>query len=85
MEISTKVFALGNSNAIRLPRLVMEAMGLKAEEPITLELVNNQELIVRKETVQKEYPSIKELFAGYHGGYRPAEADGDDGVGREVI
>ena len=35
MEIASKVFSLGNSNAIRVPRFIMEALSLHADDPIT--------------------------------------------------
>ena len=33
---------------IRLPRIIMEAMSLKTDDPITIEVVNPSELIIRK-------------------------------------
>ncbi len=83
MEFTSKVFALGNSNAIRLPRIVMEAMSLKTDDPITIEVVDPNELIIRKQKTAA-YPSIRELFAGYEG-ERPAEMDAAGTVGREMI
>ena len=83
MEITSRVFALGNSNAIRLPRIVMEAMSLKTDDPITIEVVNPGELIIRRQK-SAAYPSIRELFAGYTGGH-PAEMDASGIVGRELI
>ncbi|MBR4132058.1 MAG: AbrB/MazE/SpoVT family DNA-binding domain-containing protein [Oscillospiraceae bacterium] len=83
MEYASRVFALGNSNAIRLPRIVMEAMSLKTDDPITIEVVNSGELIIRKQK-SAAYPSIRELFAGYAGGH-PTEMDASGMVGRELI
>jgi len=83
MELTSRVFALGNSNAIRLPRIIMEAMSLKTNDPITIEVVDSSELIIRKQKTTT-YPSIRELFAGYEGG-RPAEIDAACTVGRELI
>ncbi len=85
MEIASKVFSLGNSNAIRLPHLMMEALSLKAGDAITLEILNHQELLVRKRTVHTAYPSIRELFTGYSGGYEPVEMEADDGIGKELL
>ena len=83
MEYTSRVFALGNSNAIRLPRIVMEAMSLKTDDPITIEVVNSGELIIRKQK-SAAYPSIRELFAGYAGRH-PTEMDTSGMVGRELI
>ncbi len=85
MEIATKVFSLGNSNAIRIPRLLMEAMSLKPEDSVTIEVIGNSEMVIRKTACENTYPSIRELFAGYSGDYRPTEPEGDALVGRELI
>ena len=83
MEITGKVFALGNSNAIRLPHIIMEALALKTDDPITLEVVGKDELIIRKKR-SSGYPSIRELMAG-HSGDRPGEMTCGTRVGRELI
>lgn len=83
MEITSKVFALGNSNAIRLPHIVMEALALKSDDPITLEVVGQEELIIRKQT-PSGYPSIRQLMAGYTG-EGPTEMDCGGRMGRELI
>ena len=83
MELTSRVFALGNSNAIRLPRIIMEALSLKAEDPITIEVVGQEELVIRKKE-KSGYPSIRELFDGYEGP-RPTEMDSSGPVGRELI
>lgn len=85
MEITSKVFSLGNSSAVRLPRLLMEAMALKPGDPITMEVIDHQELRIKKNVERTAYPSIKELFSGYSGTYVPVEMEADDGVGREVL
>ncbi len=83
MEIAGKIFALGNSNAIRIPHILMEALGLKSGDPITLEVVGKDELVIRKQCAAP-YPSIRELFAGYTG-ERPQEMESSGAVGRELI
>ncbi|MBO7405908.1 MAG: AbrB/MazE/SpoVT family DNA-binding domain-containing protein [Clostridia bacterium] len=84
MEIASRVFALGNSNAIRLPRLIMEALSLKTDDPITIEVVNKDEIVIKKQK-EDRYPSIRELFAGYNGGYKAEEISACGTVGRELI
>ena len=85
MEITSKVFSLGTSHAIRVPRLIMEALSLHADDPITIEVVNQDELLIKKQKRQETYPSIKELFAGYDGNAAVFEMDADDAVGREIL
>ena len=83
MEITGKVFALGNSNAIRIPHILMEALALKTDDPITLEVVGKDKLVIRKQALAP-YPSIRALFAGY-AGERPREMESAGTVGRELI
>ena len=85
MEVTSKVFAVGNSHAVRLPRLIMEALTLKAGDPISIEVINNEELVIRKSAPHGAYPSIRELFDGYTGDYTPVEMDSASLRGRELI
>ena len=85
MEISSRVFSLGNSNAIRVPRLIMEALSLHTDDPITMEVVNQDELLIKKQKKQGSYPSIKELFSGYDGNAAVYEMEAEDAVGREIL
>jgi antitoxin component of MazEF toxin-antitoxin module len=84
MQLSTKIFALGNSNAIRIPKVIMEALSLNSEDSIIIEIINNDEILIRKQTTLKPYPSINKLFFGYTGTYNPVEIGGDT-VGKEQI
>lgn len=79
MKIKSKVFSLGNSNAIRIPKKVMQSLSLNSDDDITLE-VSDSELIIKKALPS----SIKELFAGYNGKYVVEEII-DEAVGEELI
>ena len=83
MEITSKVFALGNSNAIRIPRILMEVLELQTGDAIVMEVTGRDELIIRKPE-SSGYPSIRELMAGYDGP-RPQEPASAGTVGRERI
>ena len=85
MELTSKVFALGNSNAIRFPQLVMEALSLATGDSIVMEIVNNREVAIRKACSDEAYPSIKSLLAGYSGEYHPSEMAPFGMVGKELI
>ena len=84
MEVASRVFVLGNSNAIRIPRLVMDALSLHASDPVTMEVRDN-EIIIKKQGRKTAYPSISELFEGYTGTYQPTEMEANGIVGREMI
>ena len=85
MEVASRVFALGNSNAVRIPRFIMDALSLKANDPVVMEVRGNDEMVVKKQGKREAYPSINELFEGYTGTYRPTEMDIGGIVGREMI
>ena len=84
MEVASKVFTLGNSNAIRIPRLIMDALSLRANDSVTLEVRDN-EMVIKKQGRKTAYPSISELFEGYTGTYQPTEMEADGIVGREML
>ena len=84
MEVASKVFVLGNSNAVRIPRLIMDALSLQANDPVTLEVRDNA-MILKKQEYKTAYPSIRELFEGYTGTYQPTEMEANGIVGREMI
>ena len=84
METAGKVFAIGNSNAIRIPKIIMDALLLKSGDRVTIE-TKGESIIIRKKEATTGYPSIDELFEGYSGTYRPVEMDASDCVGREVF
>lgn len=83
MEITGKIFSLGNSNAIRLPKVIMEALSLKGGDPVTITVQGNDALIIKKAST-KTRRSIDELFEGYTGDYKVTEWDTGT-VGREVL
>ena len=85
MELTSKVFALGNSNAVRFPQIVMEALSLHTDDPIVMEVISNDEIRIRKKIESEPYPSIKKLFAGYSGTYHPVEMESSEALGRELI
>ena len=84
MEIASRVFSLGNSNAVRIPRVIMDALSLQANDPVTMEVRDN-EMIIKKKERKTAYPSIGELFEGYTGTYQPTEIEAGGIVGRELI
>ena len=86
MKTLSKVFALGNSNAIRLPKLYMEALSLQPEDAITMEVINGDQIVIKKSINSKDYPSIDDLFIDYKDSeYKTQEIDAIGIVGKELI
>lgn len=75
------VFKLGNSNAIRLPKTVMESLGIKTNDEINMTVINNK-LTIEKANTRK---NINELFKGYKGKYKVIDEFDDAPVGKEIL
>ncbi len=86
MKTLSKVFALGNSNAIRLPKLYMDALSLQPEDAITMEVINGDQIVIKKSFNSKDYPSINDLFKDYeYSEYKAQEIEATGIVGKELI
>lgn len=75
------VFKLGNSNAIRLPKTIMEALNLKTNDLVKMTIVDNR-LTIEKQESKK---TIEQLFDGYKGKYEVEEVLDDPARGRELL
>jgi antitoxin MazE len=77
----TTVQRWGNSNAIRLPKSILESVRLAENDQV--EIIAEDGLI-RIQPVRRTPASLEELFAGYAGSYVCSEAD-TGFMGREVL
>ena len=77
----TRIQRWGNSNAVRLPKAVLEAMNMRESDKVEIISENNQ-IIIRP--AKRKYSSLDEIFEGYSGGYICEEADTGI-VGREEL
>ncbi len=84
MEFISKVFSLGNSSAVRIPKLVLDSLGLKADDRISMD-VSDDRIVIRKIGSEQKYPSIDELFKGYEGSLAVCEMPADDMAGKEML
>ncbi len=71
----------GNSQAVRLPRAVLNAANMRENDAVSIDVQEN--LITLRKLPQRR--TLDDLFAGYTGDYRPAEYDFGADVGMEVI
>jgi antitoxin MazE len=76
----TTIQKWGNSQAIRLPRSILEKTGL--EEKDKVELVVKEGSIVIVPT--KKHITIRERAAGYDGDYKPTEWNTGKPTGKEI-
>jgi len=72
----------GNSQAIRLPKAILEMARLGENEPV--QILVEQEKIIIKKTATGKHKTLKERLAGFEGEYVFEEWDTGAPVGREV-
>ena len=69
----------GNSNAVRLPKALTDALKLYENDAIQINIEGNA-IVIRK----RRPASLLELFEGYDGDYESKEWDTGAPVGREL-
>ncbi len=71
----------GNSQAVRLPKAILNAANLRENDPVAIEVGDNA-ITLRALPTRR---TLDDLFADYRGDYVPAEFDVGEAVGREVF
>lgn len=71
----------GNSQALRIPKSILDALGLKENDTIEL-FTEADSIIIRK---SHKHKTFAERMEGYTGDYVFSEMDSGDPVGREVF
>jgi len=78
----TSIQKWGNSQAIRLPKAILETARLKENEPV--QIFAEQDKIIIKKAANAKHRTIKERFEGFEGEYTFEEWNTDEPVGKEV-
>ena len=80
----TTIQKWGNSQAVRLPKYILESVSL--EENDRIEITSDNDAINIKKTARKNRAkkSLQERFEGYTGDYQCEEYDWGPPVGKEV-
>lgn len=78
--MTTTIQKWGNSQGIRIPKFILEALKWKDDEQIILS-ADKDKLIIEKAKSRK---NIIELFADFEGDYVPVEVDWGQPVGEEI-
>lgn len=79
--MNTSIQKWGNSQGVRIPKMLLEAVKWSENEEITIK-VDDGKLILEK--AKKEKKSIMELFENYDGEYKTNEIDWGEPEGKEV-
>ena len=78
--MTTSISKWGNSQGIRLPKYLLEALGWSDNESIDI-TIQNEKLVITKSTSKRK--TIEELFKDYNGDYKSELIDWGEDVGRE--
>lgn len=76
----TSIQKWGNSQGIRIPKFLLEAVQWTGNEQLSV-YAEEDKLVITKADRRK---NIKELFEGFEGVYTPIEIDWGKPVGEEV-
>ena len=79
--MTTSIQKWGNSQGIRIPKILLETIKWSENELITIEIEDGK-LIIEK--VKEKRKNIKELFADYKDEYKPEEIDWGKPEGEEI-
>ena len=77
----TNIQRWGNSNAVRLPKAILDSLNMRESDRVEI-ITEKQQIVIRP--AKRKYANLDEIFEGYTGDYVCAEADTGT-VGREVL
>ena len=78
----TNIQKWGNSQGIRIPKILLESVQWTENEQIVI-IVDNGKLIIKKAKEHKR-KNIKELFKNYKESYEPEQIDWGEPQGKEI-
>jgi len=78
-----KIVRWGNSQGIRLPKLLLESVDIKYDDVVEVTTENNS-IIIRKTGKKREYRTIQERFESFTGVYDLVEVDWGKPAGKEI-
>ena len=82
--MTTTIQKWGNSQAIRLPKAILESLLLKENDTVEIKAVNDSIVIRKASRKRRAKTSLEERFRNYTGKYLHEEYDWGSPVGKEV-
>ncbi|MCL2153474.1 MAG: AbrB/MazE/SpoVT family DNA-binding domain-containing protein [Oscillospiraceae bacterium] len=83
--MTTTIQKWGNSQAVRLPKAVLESLFLKENDAVEIKAVNDTIVISKAIRKRRAKTSLEERFRDYTGEYNCEEYDWGSPVGREAL
>ena len=77
----TEIVKWGNSQGVRLPKYLLESIGLGEKDKVEI-TTDNQRIIIEKSTAR--HKTIQERFANFDGKYEPVRVDWGAPQGEEI-
>ena len=81
--MTTTIVKWGNSRGIRLPKYLLDMVGLSDNDNVEV-LAQNDGIIIKKSESKRPHKTIEELFKDFHGEYEASEIDWGGPVGNEI-
>jgi len=82
--MTTTIQKWGNSQAIRLPKAILESLLLKENDTVEIKAVNDSIVISKASRKRRAKTSLEARFKDYTGEYSCEEYDWGSPVGKEV-
>lgn len=73
----------GNSQGIRIPKVILDLLHWKSNENLSLTAKNNK-IIIEKKRMSKKKANIQELFRDFKGKYIHEDIDWGNPQGKEI-
>ncbi len=83
MFMNATIQKWGNSQAVRLPKSVLETASMKGNELV--QITAEKDMIVIKKIQTRKHRTLKERLDGFQGEYVFEECDTGPAVGRELF
>ena len=84
MRTEGVVSTWGNSHAVRIPKIMLENLGLSANDIIDISMTENS-ITIKPSKAKRSRKTLAERFEGYDGDYQPEELYTGMPVGSEVF
>ena len=84
MKTTGVISSWGNSQAVRIPKIMLENLGLNADDPVSISMVESK-IVIEPAQVKRVRKSLAERFKDYTGDFQPEELDTGLPVGSEIF
>lgn len=81
--MQTTIVKWGNSQGIRLPKLLLDSVNLSDNDTVEV-IAKNNSIIIKKSENKRAYKTIQERFRDFNGEYESIKVDWGKPVGKEI-